>query len=86
MFFKHFASKNQLPDFYISGTLVENGLNMMKALTLNLSNLSRYMPTEMRHWHQKSKYEDSHDIFVYEIRLQNVKKVVVFLANLDVGF
>ena len=40
----------------------------------------------MRHWHQKSKYEDSHDIFVYEIRLQNVKKVVVFLANLDVGF
>ena len=27
MFFKHFASKNQLPGFYISGTLVENGLN-----------------------------------------------------------
>ena len=26
MFFKHFASKNQLPGFYISGTLVENGL------------------------------------------------------------
>ena len=25
-FFKHFASKNQLPVFYISGTLVENGL------------------------------------------------------------
>ena len=25
-FFKHFASKNQLPGFYISGTLVENGL------------------------------------------------------------
>ena len=24
--FKHFASKNQLPGFYISGTLVENGL------------------------------------------------------------
>ena len=26
MFFKHFASRNQLPGFYISGTLVENGL------------------------------------------------------------
>ena len=24
---KHFASKNQLPDFYTSGALVENGLN-----------------------------------------------------------
>ena len=28
MFFKHFASKNQLPGFYISGTLVENGLKL----------------------------------------------------------
>ena len=27
MFFKHFASKNQLPGFYINGTLVENGLS-----------------------------------------------------------
>ena len=27
MFLKHFASKNQLPGFYISETLVENGLN-----------------------------------------------------------
>ena len=27
MFFKHFASKNQLPGFYISGTSVENGLS-----------------------------------------------------------
>ena len=26
VFFKHFASKNQLPGFYISGILVENGL------------------------------------------------------------
>ena len=26
LFFKNFASKNQLPGFYISGTLVENGL------------------------------------------------------------
>ena len=26
MFFKHFASKNQLPGFYVSGILVENGL------------------------------------------------------------
>ena len=28
MFFKHFAGKNQLPGLYISGTLVENGLNI----------------------------------------------------------
>ena len=26
VFFEHFASKNQLPGFYVSGTLVENGL------------------------------------------------------------
>ena len=26
VFFKHFSSKNQLPGFYINGTLVENGL------------------------------------------------------------
>ena len=26
MFFKHFASKNQVPGFYVSGTLVENEL------------------------------------------------------------
>ena len=26
VFFKHFASKNQLPGFYVSGTLVGNGL------------------------------------------------------------
>ena len=44
------------------------------------------MPTEMRHWHQKSKYEDSHDIFVYEIRLQTLKRLLFFLANLYVGF
>ena len=32
VFFKHFASKNQLPGFYISRTLVENGLNLINAL------------------------------------------------------
>ena len=26
VFFKHFVGKNQLPGFYISETLVENGL------------------------------------------------------------
>ena len=29
MFFKYFGSKNQLPGFYISGKLVENGLIKM---------------------------------------------------------
>ena len=28
MFFKHFASKNQLPGLSVNGTLVENGLMM----------------------------------------------------------
>ena len=28
MFFKHFASKNQLPGFYKCGLLVENGLTL----------------------------------------------------------
>ena len=27
VFFKHFASKNHKPGFYISGALIENGLN-----------------------------------------------------------
>ena len=26
MFFKHFANRNQIPGFYRSGTLIENGL------------------------------------------------------------
>ena len=30
VFFKHFASKNQLPGFYISGALVENGLKWIQ--------------------------------------------------------
>ena len=29
VFFKHFASKNQLPGLSVSGTLVENRLNIM---------------------------------------------------------
>ena len=29
VFFKHFASKSQLPGFYISRTLVKNGLNQL---------------------------------------------------------
>ena len=32
MFFKHFGSKNQLPGFYISRTLVENGLKHLEQL------------------------------------------------------
>ena len=32
MFFKHFASKNQLPGFYLSETLVENGLRLMSSV------------------------------------------------------
>ena len=43
MFFKHFTSKNQLPGFYIGGTLVENKLTIVnldststnKALLIN---------------------------------------------------
>ena len=33
MFFKHFANKNQLPGLCVSGTLVENGLNLFHLQT-----------------------------------------------------
>ena len=33
VFFKHFASKSQLLGFYISGTLVENGLIQLQSFT-----------------------------------------------------
>ena len=36
VFFKHFASKNQLPGFYISRTLVENGLSLFTQICLIL--------------------------------------------------
>ena len=36
VFFKHFANKNQLPGFYISGTLVENGLSRFFIKTKDL--------------------------------------------------
>ena len=39
MFFKHFANKNQRPGFYISGTLVENGL-IKYYISLDLSTLN----------------------------------------------
>ena len=35
LFFKYFASKNQLPGFYIRGTLIENGLMEVFATTAN---------------------------------------------------
>ena len=58
VFFKHFASENQLPGFYISGTLVENGLiNTIlqngrlrqqmagwKAIVLTLNSNSSFLP------------------------------------------
>ena len=59
MFFRHFASKNQLPGFYIGGTLVENGLMVLQeivsdiietnmevkyaTLKLNLANVKYYL-------------------------------------------
>ena len=36
LLFQHFASKKQLPGFYISGTLVENGLNVTDPLIFAL--------------------------------------------------
>ena len=36
LFFKHFASKNQLPGFYICGTLAKNVLNLTQDLDINL--------------------------------------------------
>ena len=59
MFFRHFASKSQLPGFYIGGTLVENGLMVLQeivsdiietnmevkyaTLKLNLANVKYYL-------------------------------------------
>ena len=41
VFFKHFACKNQLPGFYISGTLVENGLTKFYDKPIwNISNMN----------------------------------------------
>ena len=39
VFFKHFASKNQLPGFYISGTLVENGLIKLSMVNVKTQDL-----------------------------------------------
>ena len=41
VFFKYFASKNQLPGFYISGTLVENWLIVRNAVLLIYFNIFR---------------------------------------------
>ena len=40
VFFKYFASKNQLPGFYIGGTLVENGLIREFGIVLPILNMS----------------------------------------------
>ena len=42
VFFKHFASKNQLPAFYINGTLVENGLIKLQAPERLLLSIQTY--------------------------------------------
>lgn len=36
MFFKHFASKNQVPGFYVSRTLVEYELNISCVFSLDI--------------------------------------------------
>ena len=41
VFFQHFASKNQLPGLSISGTLVENGLNIARFRVQN----QQYFPS-----------------------------------------
>ena len=43
VFFKHFVCKNQLPGFYIIGTLVENGLiGKFKSKDLNIEHLPEH--------------------------------------------
>ena len=42
MFFKHFAGKNQLPGFYISGILVENGTFKMNLKCTNWTTRSTW--------------------------------------------
>ena len=42
MFLKHFASKNQLPGFFIGGTLVENGL-ILSAISIQYPNFFSFI-------------------------------------------
>ena len=42
MFFKHFASKNQLPGLSVNGTLVENGLRPENVKIVNVD-LAKYL-------------------------------------------
>ena len=45
LFFKHFANKNQIRGFYISGTLVEIGLNVLMKLLVTLKNNNKVLLT-----------------------------------------
>ena len=42
MYFKHFAGKNQLPGFYLSGTLVENELRCVRITTVPEAHIFRF--------------------------------------------
>ena len=59
MFFKHFAGKNQLPGFYISGTLVENGLNngclLYDEIMMGLNTPAIFCPTFCRSHYRSSR-------------------------------
>ena len=55
VFFKYFASKNQLPGFYIGGTLVENGLIREFGIVLPILNMSgssqfAFFPIALKFW------------------------------------
>ena len=48
MFFKHFASKIQLPGLPVSGTLVENGLNTLVLKVLRYMNPVKVLIEKLR--------------------------------------
>ena len=62
VFFKHFASKNQLPGFYISGTLVKNGF--IGPVT------SLYCP------HTKSLGNSSSKLFFHVLTKKYIEKLI----------
>ena len=55
MFFKHFASKNQLPGLSVNGTLVENGCQISVQLSIRVFDYAMKLST----------FTESLPIFIY---------------------
>ena len=83
MFIKHFASKNQLPIFCISWTLVENELKFVKTAQkqAKVTSSSRWYRFRGRHWSlpNRSAFEVPSKFFTEYLGLSSEKCNVVVL-------